>query len=137
MGIFAFAKLGLGLIKTKFVPKTIETGKKGEEEAIAYLRSKGYTILQVNWRYKKLEIDIIALEGDFLVIIEVKTRKNADFGEPEVFVTRSKQKKIIRAAHEFIKQNDLEQEARFDIIAVNNQTGQIQHLKRAYYPDML
>jgi len=119
------------------VPKTLETGKKGEEQAIAYLRGIGCTILHTNWRYKNLEIDIIALDGDFLAIIEVKTRKNADFGEPETFVNRAKQKKIIRATHEFIKQYEMEQEVRFDIIAVNNQTGQIQHLKRAYYPDML
>jgi putative endonuclease len=137
LGCFAFAKLGLALIKTKFVPKTLETGKKGEEQAIAYLRGIGCTILHTNWRYKNLEIDIIALDGDFLAIIEVKTRKNADFGEPETFVNRAKQKKIIRATHEFIKQYEMEQEVRFDIIAVNNQTGQIQHLKRAYYPDML
>jgi len=119
------------------VPKTIETGKKGEEQAIAYLRGIGYAILHTNWRYKKLEIDIIARDGEYLSVIEVKTRKNADFGEPETFVTRKKQKLIIRATHEYMKAFELEYEVRFDIIAVNNETGQVEHIQRAYYPDLL
>src|ERR1700751_1403233 len=87
---FAFAKLGLALIKTKFVPQTLQTGKKGEEQAIAFLRELGYEIIHINWRFKHLEIDIIARENNFLVIVEVKTRKNSDFGAPETFVTKSK-----------------------------------------------
>jgi putative endonuclease len=134
LGYFAFAKLELGLIKTKFVPKTIETGKKGEEQALAYLKGHGYRILHVNWRFKKLEVDIIARDGEFLVVVEVKTRRNADFGEPEVFVKKEKQKKVIRAAHEYVKLFGVEEEVRFDIIAVNNETGHIEHIKRAYYP---
>src|ERR1035437_8895236 len=109
---FAVAKLGLALIKTKFVPQTFQTGKKGEEQAIAFLRALGYQILHVNWRYKHLEIDIIAQDSDFLVIVEVKTRKNADFGEPETFVTKKKQQKIIRATHQYIVQHTIESELR-------------------------
>ena len=119
------------------MPKTIETGKKGEEQAIAFLKKNGYEILETNWRYKKLEIDIIAKKDDFLVIIEVKTRKNDVFGAPEVFVTKPKQSKIIRATHQFILQSALEYEVRFDIVAINNQNGQIEHIERAFYPDLL
>lgn len=119
------------------MPKTLETGKKGEEQAIAHLKALGYTILQVNWRHKKLEIDIIARDGEFLAIVEVKTRKNAVFGEPEAFVDRRKQKKIIRATHEYIKQYEIEEEVRFDIVSVNNESGQVELIKRAYYPDLL
>ena len=118
------------------MPQTLQTGKKGEEEAVVFLRSQGYQILHINWRYKKLEIDIIAKKDDFLVIIEVKTRKNADFGEPEVFVTKAKQQKIIKATHHFILENNIVDEVRFDIIAVNNQTRQIEHIKRAFYPGL-
>src|SRR3989442_652964 len=80
----------------------LQAGQKGEEQAIGYLRGIGYRILHVNWRYKKLEIDIIAQNDEFLVIVEVKTRKNAVFGEPETFVTKLKQQKIIRATHHYI-----------------------------------
>ena len=115
------------------MPQTLQTGKKGEEEATGFLRGLGYKILHVNWRHKHLEIDIIAQDGEFLVITEVKTRKNADFGEPETFVTKKKQQKIIRAAHQYIIQHAVESEVRFDIVSINNSTKQIEHIKRAFY----
>lgn len=115
------------------MPKTLETGKKGEEQALAYLKGQGYTVLHANWRFKKLEIDIIARRDGFLAVVEVKTRRNADFGEPEAFVKKEKQRKIIRAAHEYVKEFGIEEEVRFDIIAVNNETGHIEHIERAYY----
>src|ERR1700748_2158200 len=55
---FEMAKLMLALIKTKFVAKTIETGKNGEEQALTFLKNAGYVILHTNWRFKHLEIDI-------------------------------------------------------------------------------
>lgn len=119
------------------MPKTLETGKKGEEQALAHLKGLGFEILHTNWRHKNLEIDIIAKDSGFLAIIEVKTRKNADFGEPEAFVTRKKQKKVIRAAGEYMKQFEREEEVRFDIVSVNNETGKVDLIKRAYYPDLL
>ena len=118
------------------MPQTLQTGKKGEEEAMAFLRGEGYKILHTNWRYKHLEIDIIAQNDEFLVIVEVKTRKNADFGKPETFVTKSKQQKIIRATHEFVQQYGIEKEIRFDIISINNAAKQIEHIKRAFYPSL-
>lgn len=118
------------------MPKTIETGKHGEQQAIAHLKALGYDILHTNWRYKNLELDIVARDGDFLVIVEVKTRKNADFGVPENFVDRKKQKKVIRAANEYVKHFEVQEEIRFDIVAVNNSIGKIDHIQRAYYPDL-
>lgn len=118
------------------MPQTLQTGKKGEEQATAFLRGLGYQIAHVNWRYRHLEIDIIAKDETFLVIVEVKTRKNADFGEPETFVTKKKQQKIIRATHEYILQHNIESEVRFDIVSINNETKQIEHIKRAFYPGL-
>ena len=122
------------MIKTKFVPQTLQTGKQGEEQAVAFLRAEGYQIEHINWRHKHLEIDIIAKKDDFLVIIEVKTRKNDDFGAPEVFVDKKKQRKLIRATHEYFLEKGIENEVRFDIVAINNKTGHIEHIKRAFYP---
>lgn len=116
------------------MPKTAETGKNGEKRAVACLKALGYHILEENWRHGHLEIDIIAQDGDFIAFVEVKTRKNADFGAPELFVTKSKQKKIIRAAREYMLQKEVELESRFDIVAINNATGQAEHFKRAFYP---
>lgn len=112
------------------------TGQKGEEISATYLKSKGYTVLETNWRFKNLEADIIASIGDTLVVAEVKTRKTNFFGEPETFVTRQKQKNLIKAAHEYIQRYELDLEVRFDIISVvMNSTGsQVNHIEGAFYP---
>jgi putative endonuclease len=109
----------------------------GEEVARAYLVQQGHEILETNWRFRKLEVDIITKKGQCIVFIEVKTRKNNTFGEPEVFVTRKKQNFLIAAANEYILKNQIAYEARFDIIAIvshhNNQT--VKHLEDAFYPE--
>lgn len=114
------------------------TGKSGEETAKRYLLEKGYEILETNWRFKKYEVDIISKSGNTVVFVEVKTRKSDTFGEPEVFVTRQKQNFLVAAANQYIIQNNIDLESRFDIIAVlqlnNNQT--VKHLEAAFYPQL-
>lgn len=115
------------------MPKTIETGKQGENQAVAFLKKAGYTVLATNWRYKHLEIDIIAQDKKELVIAEVKTRASNVFGTPESFVTKDKQLKLIKAAHEYVIQNNVELDVRFDIISVITSTNQVQHIPNAFY----
>lgn len=114
----------------------LKTGKEGEETALAWLRKSGYTILESNWRFRHLEIDIIAMEGDLLVAAEVKTRSTVAFGEPEIFVTKAKQKKLIRAINHYVEQKGMDNEIRFDIIAVvsGGGTTSVKHIKEAFYP---
>ena len=64
-------------------------GQIAEQKASAYLKKKGYTILEQNYRYRKAEIDIIAIQDDFIVV-EVKARSSSFFGSPESFVTKKK-----------------------------------------------
>ena len=71
--------------------KHYDLGMKGEEIAARYLAGKGYKILERNWRHGKDELDIIAANGEFLVVIEVKTRSTSFFGKPEDAVTDKKQ----------------------------------------------
>jgi putative endonuclease len=113
-----------------------ETGQKGEELAAVYLKNKGYTVMETNWRFKNLEADIIASIGDTMVVAEVKTRKTNFFGEPETFVTRQKQRNLIKAAHEYIQINQLDLEVRFDIISVimNSSGSTVNHIEAAFYP---
>ncbi len=111
------------------------TGQKGEEIAAKYLVDKGYSILELNWRFKNLEADIIATKSKMLVIAEVKTRKSNYFGEPETFVNKQKQKNLIRTAHEYILRNNLDLEVRFDIISVMmNDSTAVKHIEDAFYP---
>ena len=111
-------------------------GQEGENRARTYLLDRGYEILELNWRYKKYEVDIIAKKDECVVFVEVKTRKSNTFGEPEIFVTKQKQNFLIAAANQYIVQNNIELEARFDIIAIiqlnNNHT--VKHLEAAFYP---
>ncbi len=115
-----------------------ELGASGEKTAEKFLKEKGYEILATNWRFGSDEIDIIARHNGFLVIVEVKTRSSNAFGEPEVAVTRQKQKFLIRAAQNFIVQKDINDETRFDIIAIVSKNGKniIHHIEDAFYPPL-
>lgn len=96
-----------------------EVGKKGEELAADYLRSKNYQVLHINWRYGKLEIDIVARYQQTLVFAEVKTRSTQYFGMPEEAVHAHKIRLLQRAADRYMEQYGLQPaEIRFDIISV-------------------
>ena len=113
--------------------KTIETGKQGEDQATSFLQNRGYEILARNWRYKHLEIDIIARDTNELVIIEVKSRSTDRYGSPEHFVTKEKQRKLIKAAHAYITEKELEMEVRFDIVSITRAGNKTEHIKNAFY----
>lgn len=101
----------------------LEFGKQGELEAQKFLRSQGYQILQLNWRYKRWEIDIIAKDGDILAFIEVKSRSSLQYGEPFQFVNRKKEQNLIKAAGVFLKTINHQGDIRFDIVSVYSQNG--------------
>ena len=87
-------------LKSKRTMKTDKQlqGLYGEDLATSLLLQKGYRILERNWRCGHLEVDIIAENDEYLVIVEVKTRKSSAFGSPEFFVDMQKQRHLIRAA---------------------------------------
>lgn len=114
-----------------------ELGKLGEELAAKYLEKNGYTLLEQNYRFGRDEVDIIASINDLIVFVEVKTRANNFLGNPEEAVTTSKQKKIIKVANSYLLDNDLDNEARFDIfgIVLNQKTTNINHIIDAFIPN--
>jgi putative endonuclease len=115
--------------------KHTELGQLGEVEAQRYLVEKGYRLLDLNWRFGHEEVDIIAMNSKILVFAEVKTRTNNAFGEPQEFVSKAKQRHLIRAANAYVERKDLFNEIRFDIIAVTLQPQKrIEHIKEAFYP---
>ena len=115
-----------------------ELGREGEERVAAYLADKGYHILHRNWRFMKDELDIVAETDIYLVFVEVKTRSNIIWGEPDEAVTIKKQKYLIRAANAYIIENNCTKEARFDIISVllPPHSLQINHIENAFYPTL-
>ena len=115
-----------------------ELGKEGESLAQEFLKDKGYTILETNWRYQRAEIDLIAMQGAILVFIEVKTRSNNYLGHPAEFVTPTKEQLIADAASFYMEQINHDWEIRFDIISIliSPYGFQIEHLEDAFFPGL-
>ena len=112
-----------------------ELGAFGEEEAVNFLVKNGYRIKERNWRFAKAEIDIIAENEEWLVMVEVKTRSNDTFGSPEEFVSKAKQKHLIRAANRYIDLYPTEKDTRFDIISIVIEPRfLLEHIPEAFYP---
>lgn len=112
-----------------------ELGKKGEDEAVAFLRQKGYRILERNYRFHKSEIDIIAQIDQTLVAVEVKTRSSAIFGDPQDFVKPKQIRRLVEALDHYIVERQLDFEVRFDVIGIvkNQHNIHIEHLKDAFF----
>lgn len=110
-------------------------GKKGEQFAVDFLIKKKYKILERNYRFEKAEVDIIALKNNMLVIVEVKTRSSTEFGNPQDFVKPKQIKNLVKAVNEYVIENNLDVEVRFDIIALvnTNERFEIEHLEDAFY----
>lgn len=112
-----------------------ELGRLGEELALNYLKDKGFSIRERNWRYRKAEVDIIAQKDLVLVAVEVKTRSTNFFGEPQAFIKPAKIKLLIKAIDHYVRIERLNLEVRFDVIGIvknRNQTT-ITHLEDAFY----
>jgi putative endonuclease len=94
-------------------------GKSGEEEARRFLLKKGYEIIAQNYRSPFGEVDLICKDQNSVVFVEVKTRKNLNFGDGAEAVVPKKQKKIIKTALYFLKNKHLEAHPyRFDVVSI-------------------
>lgn len=111
---------------SKPLPKHLQTGAWGEEIAAAYLREKGYVILERDWHSGHRDIDIIALHDGSLVFVEVKTRHDNDYAEPESAVNYHKQKNLRLAINHYIKFRHVRSPWRFDVITIIGQIGNSQ-----------
>ncbi len=114
--------------------ESLEFGQTGEQMAAKYLTDKGYVVVEHNYRRGRLEIDLIALDGDELVIVEVKSRAYDTVLRPEEAVDHRKRLALIRLANEYVKTHNRKESVRFDIISIvkNGQGVEITHLKNAY-----
>lgn len=93
-------------------------GRWGEEKAAEYLRKNRYTIVGMNYACRFGEIDIIASDRRYIVFVEVKLRKNADFAQAREFVTVQKQRRIIATAQMWLTANEVDRQPRFDVIEI-------------------
>ena len=114
--------------------KNKELGLEGEQQAAEYLNNQGFRILEMNYRYSRSEIDIIASKNDLLVFVEVKVRTNTNYGLPENFVDDKKAVNIIKGADHYINEINWKGNIRFDIISiVKNGDTELQHFEDAFY----
>ena len=100
-----------------------DLGKWGEEIAASFLEEKGYQIIERDWKSGHHDLDIIAKEGNTLVIVEVKTRRNRLFGNPEEAVDYKKRQSLLSAINHYVKSHRLGSSVRFDIISIVGTIG--------------
>lgn len=105
-------------------------GRIGEARAVTYLKSRGYIILERNWRVGHREIDIICLDGSVIVIVEVKTRE-AGTEYPAELMDRKKKQNLLRAGAAYLQLHKLQNELRFDLVVVKGKLGPIEHIQEA------
>lgn len=108
-------------------------GRYGEDVAARHLSEEGYVVLQRNWRCELGEIDIVARDGDCLVVCEVKTRRSLACGHPAEAVTARKAARLRRLAARWLSESGLHPpEVRIDVVAVvrpSRGPAQVEHLR--------
>lgn len=116
----------------------LQLAEQGEDWAQRFIQDMGWIVVARNYRRKggRGEIDLVAVEGETLVFVEVKTRSSAETGEPERAVHRAKEKLIGRTAEEYLRMATLEGMAvRFDVISlVMGEKTKVEYLRDAFYP---
>jgi putative endonuclease len=114
-----------------------ELGSLGEDLAVKYLIKNNYIIINRNYRTRYGEIDVVAKDDDYLVFIEVKARKNTNFGYPREAVNYTKQCKIKQLANFYLlKETKMNNNIRFDVVEVfldkNNEVKSIEIIANAF-----
>lgn len=113
-----------------------DLGKEGEEAAAAYLQALGYIVRHRNWRSGKSDLDIVAEKDGILVVAEVKTRRNEEYGHPEDAVTDGRIRHLVASAEAYLNKFEIDLPVRFDIItAVGAKPPfRIEHIEDAFVP---
>ena len=115
-------------------------GQKGEELAAKIMREKGFRVVDMNWKFGHLEMDVIAVSRKEIAFVEVKTRTTSYGGKrPEEFVDELKRRRMAAAANAYIKFHKIELTPRFDIIGITmdadtHEVKEVTHLEDAFLP---
>ncbi|MBQ7222151.1 MAG: YraN family protein [Bacteroidales bacterium] len=112
-------------------------GRKGENAALEYLRQRGLTFRERNWRHGHLEVDLIFEDDRYLRIVEVKTLLERDGFSPSENVTRRKAEKLISAARHYVTEKHPGKEVAFDVVTVvikDDGEMEIDYIPEAFWP---
>jgi len=117
---------------TKKLTSRRKKGNDAEQQACKYLKSKGLKLLEKNFTIKAGEVDLIMQDNENLVFIEVRYRKNADFGGAAASVTPKKQQRIIKASLAYQQKHAPQSSMRFDVIAIEGDNRELNWIKSAF-----
>ncbi|MFN8205854.1 MAG: YraN family protein [Bacteroidales bacterium] len=111
-------------------------GKKAEDITLRELEDRGYQLLDRNWQFGHKELDLVMLDGDELVVVEVKSLRSVVYGNPIDHVNQKKERNIIDAADAYIIEKDLNNPVRFDVVEVvfSGEEYIINHIPGAFTP---
>lgn len=117
-----------------------DIGKEGESVAFRYLMQKAYRILAKNWFYYHKELDIVATDGAWVIVFEVKTRVENSSQKPIEAVDKKKQRNICSAANAFVRQFHLKMPIRYDVLSIifrpATHSYEVEHIENAFYPEL-
>ena len=100
--------------------KRQDTGRLGETLAADFLKEHGYHILETNYRCPHGEIDIIARHNDYLVFVEVRSKRSHSFGSPEESITPAKKERLIASAWHYQQTRDIKPDLwRIDVVGID------------------
>lgn len=111
-------------------PVSRQVGMEGERQAEESLKAKGLRVLERNYRSRCGEIDLIALDGETLVFVEVKARRESRFGLPQDAVGAMKRHRLVKAAQAYLLERCWDGPARFDVVAILD--GKLEHIPDAF-----
>lgn len=114
------------------------SGRDGEDKACAHLRAQGLLLLERNYRCRMGELDLVMRDGEQLVFVEVRSRANSRYGHPAETVTRSKQRRLARAAQHYLQTRARSGRepppCRFDVVAISDAGRRIDWIRDAFQP---
>lgn len=117
---------------------TNKLGGWGEDIALGFLKKLGYRAIERGYRTRFGEIDLIVKDKEYIVFVEVKLRKNSNFGEAREFVNAAKQRRLRSTAEIWLSENETELQPRFDVIEIYAPDGiktkkpEISHIENAF-----
>ena len=127
--------MGKGDVRQNLIdngPEHLQTGVWGEDLAAAFLREKGYIILERDWHSKHRDIDIIAQDGETTVFVEVKARRSREYGEPTDAIDIHKRSHLRTAIQHYLKYRNITH-YRFDVVTIIGSVGsknpEIEHIE--------
>lgn len=124
----------------------LEKGRLGEEVAASYFKGQGFLLLARNYHSRRGEVDLICAKGQVLVFVEVKARSSFRWGQPQDWVTPSKQARLVYTARAFLRDPSVQAQLgklfpyqgpayfRFDILEVDLSKKKVRHLENAFQP---